>query len=437
MKSAESHRIVIVGGGVAGLDLASSLGRQARRGVGSNRPITVTLVDRHTTHVWKPMLHTIAAGTSDISQQQTPFIAHAIQAGFSYLPGTLSAVDRHAREIVLAPARSHDDRLLIPEQRIAYDTLVLALGSEADDFGTPGVANHCWRIDALDQAHAFNNELRLRMLQSFVMHEPLDIAIVGGGATGVELAAELVRLTELSEAYGAHGLSGRISITLIDSGDRLLAAFPEDISLQAIERLKSLAVKVMLRSRVKAATPDGFVLQDGSPVAATLKVWAAGVKAPDFLARVDGLESVAGNRLLVRPSLQCTNDPDIYAIGDCASVTLVENEKALAPTAQVASQQAEHLSRHLFPAILGKSLPPPFKHKDFGSLVSLSEYDAYGSLGRFGFFRGQTFYGRLAHFSHALLYRKHQIRIHGFWRGSAIFVVDLLSKRLRPGIRLD
>lgn len=437
MKSAESHKIVIVGGGVAGMDLASSLGRQARRGVGSSRSITVTLVDRHASHIWKPMLHTIAAGTSDISQQQTPFIAQAIQAGFSYLPGALSAIDRHAQEIVLAPARSPDDRLLIPEQRIAYDTLVLALGSEADDFGTLGVANHCWRIDALDQAQAFNNELRLRMLQSFVMHEQLDIAIVGGGATGVELAAELVRLTELSEAYGAHGLSGRISITLIESGDRLLAAFPEDISRQAMERLTSLNVKVMSRSRVRSAQPDGFVLQDGTHVAATLKVWAAGVKAPGFLAGIDGLESGAGNRLVVRPSLQCTNDSDIYAIGDCASLTLPGKEKALAPTAQVASQQAGHLSKYLFPAILGKSAPPPFKHNDFGSLVSLSEYDAYGSLGRFGFFRGQTFYGRLAHFSHAMLYRKHQIRVHGFWRGSAIWLVDLLNKGLRPGIKLD
>ncbi|MBP0624109.1 NAD(P)/FAD-dependent oxidoreductase [Cupriavidus consociatus] len=428
------QRIVIVGGGVAGLEVATALGRRFSRG---NGKASITLIDRDSAHVWKPMLHTIAAGTRDIFQPQTVYLAQARDAGFAYQLGELCGIDRTTRELLLAPLHAPDGRLLVPARRIPYDALVIAVGSEANDFGTPGVAAHCFRIDSRLQADAFNREVRIRMLQCLAQDGTLSIGIVGGGATGVELAAELVQLVESAAAYGAQSLASRLSITLIESGPRLLAAFPEDISAATLVRLESIGVRVRTATRVTEATADGFSLEGGGQVAATIKVWAAGVKAPGFLAQVDGLETTRGHQLVVQPSLQSTRDPHIFAIGDCASLRLPGTERPLPPTAQVAHQQAQHLIRHLPGAVLRDEPIPAFVYRDFGSLVSLGDYDAYGSLGKFGLFKGVTIRGRLAQLSHTMLYRSHQSRLYGFWRGGLLWLVDRLNARLRAPIRLD
>lgn len=430
----QRKKIVIVGGGVAGIEIATTLGR--RWGKNPGAPV-VTLIDRDSAHVWKPMLHTIAAGTRDISQQQTPYLAQARDAGFDYQPGDMCGLDRQKRVIRLAPLHTPDGRLIVPARQIVYDTLIMAVGSEANDFGTPGVEEHCFRIDSRKQADSFQREVRIRILQSIADGRNLSIAIVGGGATGVELAAELVQLVEVAKAYGTPIVVNRIGITLIESGPRLLQAFPEDISQATRTRLEHIGIAVMTGSRVQAVTERGFDLGDGETVDASLRVWAAGVKAPAFLADLDGLETTRGNQLVVLPSLQTTRDPNIFAIGDCASLTLPQAERQLPPTAQVAHQQAQHIIRHLPGAVLhGKQLPD-FAYRDFGAIVSLAEYDAFASLGKFGFFKGATLRGRLAQLSHAMLYRSHQARVYGFWRGGLVWLVDRLNARLRGTIRLD
>jgi len=438
MANEKPQQIVVVGGGVAGLEIATALGRRWQRQRSRHQAVpTITLVDHDSAHVWKPMLHTVAAGTTDISQQQTTYIALARDAGFTYQPGALTGLDRTMRELLIAALHAPDGRLLAPPRRLSYDALVIAVGSQANDFGTPGVAEHCLTIDSRRQADAFNREVRIRMLQCLGQDGDLSIAIVGGGATGVELAAELVQLTETSVAYGMQGLAERITITLIESGPRLLAAFPEDISAATRIRLEELGIRVITGARVTAATSDSFVLGDGRELSASLKVWAAGVKGPDFLAHLDGLETTSNNQLSILPSLRTTRDPNIYAVGDCASLTLPGSERPLPPTAQVAHQQAQHLINHLPGVLQHGRVSPDFVYHDFGSLVSLGDYDAYGSLGKLGLFKGRTIRGRLAQFSHVMLYRSHQARLHGFWRGSLLWLVDRLNARLRASIRLD
>ncbi len=425
-------RVVIVGGGVAGLEIATALGKQRLP-----HNASVTLVDADSAHVWKPMLHTIAAGTRDLAQQQTTYLAQATDAHFAFQPGAMSGLDRERQEIILNPIITDDGRELVPARRIGYDKLIIAIGSGANDFGTPGVLEHCYMIDSRRKADDFNQEIRLRMLRSMTDGKTLQVAIVGGGATGVELAAELVQLSESAEAYGALGKAAKFQIVLIESGPRILASFPEEISAATQKRLAALGVTVLLNRKVQAAQADGLVLDGEELIPAGLSVWAAGVKAPAFLSTL-GLPTTRGHQLIVNDDLQ-TADPNIYAVGDCASYTLPGESTPLPPTAQVAHQQARYVIE-LLPKVLdsphayaGKG----FAYRDFGALVSLANYDAYGSLGKFGLFNGGLIKGRMAMLSHIWLYRSHQARLYGFWRGGLLWLVDLINSRLRPSIRLD
>jgi NADH dehydrogenase len=422
------HRIVVVGGGIAGLELVTRLPRNSGK-----ISCAVTLVDREPAYVWKPMLHTVAAGTSDVSQQETHFIAQARDRDFHFEPGELKGLNREARKVHLGPLTIKGRRIL-PERDIPYDTLILAVGSQANDFGTPGVREHCLMIDSRSQALDFNREVQARMLESFAARSTLSIAVVGGGATGVELAAELIQLTEIAGHYGAAELSGQVKVILIESGGRLLRAFPDRVAAAARERLERLGITVLTGARVAAAEPGGFRLAGGTLIDADLKIWAAGVKASDVCSSLDGLELTANNQIVVSPTLQ-TRDSSIFAIGDCSSVRLGDAGQPLPPTAQVAHEQADHLIRHLPGWLEGKALPP-FTYRDFGSIVSLGGYGAYGSLGRFGLFKGGFIRGRVAQLGHILLYRSHKGRLHGFWRGGLIWLADMINSFVRPRLRL-
>lgn len=422
---------MIVGGGIAGLFLATKLGDR----LGRTDQASVTLIDRSPAHIWKPMLHTIAAGTRDVQQQQVIYLAHARDHGFTYQPGEMCGLDRNSRSVHLAELRTPDGDSILGPRSINYDVLVLAIGSRANDFGTPGVKEHCHFIDSQTQAEAFNAALRTRIFRSVVQDEPLRVAIVGAGATGVELAAELSHLLEIASSYGDPAVRERLNLTLLESGPRVLGAFPPAISESSEQQLKQIGFRVLTNTRVTAAEPEGFRYSDGLLAPADLMVWAAGVKAPDFMSGLDGLETNRSNQILVRPTLQAWHDDRIFVLGDCASLTLPGNERPLPPTAQVATQQAGHLARHLPQSLTGGTLPN-FTFQDFGSLVSLSDYNAFGTLGRFGFFRGGFIRGRFAQFSHAMLYRQHQQALHGFRRATLLWTVERINGLVQPKIRM-
>lgn len=425
-------RIVVVGGGVAGLEIATQLGRK----LGRAGRAEVTLLDRDSVHVWKPMLHTIAAGISDMHREQLPFVAQAAAQGFTYQPGEMGGLDRDRRVVQVNPLEFPDGRVLLGARELPYDILILALGSSANDFGTPGVAEHCHFIDSRVQSDNFNREARAQILKALARDTKLSIAIVGGGATGVELAAALVQLTDAAAAYGIKDLPSRIGLSLLEAGPRLLPVFPERVSAAVQEQLQSLGVDVRTDCKVSAAEPEGYRLADGQLLEATLKVWAAGVKAPAFLSDLPGLETTSNHQLIVRPSLQTTHDECVFAVGDCASLIPAGQDRPLPPTAQVAHQQAQHLVRYL-PAWLDGTELPAFAYRDFGALVSLGRYNAFGTLGRYGFFRGGFIRGRFAQLSHMMLYRSHQVRLHGLGKGTLIWLADQLNAAIQPRIRLD
>ena len=427
----EPFRIVVVGGGVAGLMVATRLGQE----LGRQRLARVSLVDRSWTHVWKPMLHTFAAGTWNLHEQRVQFVTHALANHFEYIPGSLDAIDREARRIRLAPLQQAGEAIA-GARELQYDVLILAFGSSANDFGTPGIAEHCHFIDSQDQADAFNARLRAHVVRCFVNDATIDIAIVGGGATGVELAAELSRMVELAAGYGKSDLRRRLRVTLLESGPRILNAFPERVSVSAAAQLKALGVDVRAGVKVMGADVEGFLLDGGERIAAELKVWAAGIRASANL-KQSGLELNRARQIVVEPNLIAKGEAFIFAIGDCASLVPRGCERALPSTAQVANQQALHLIRHL-PAWLLEGEPvPQFRFRDLGALVSLSSYNAYGTLGRFGFFSARFVKGQFARLSHALLYRRHQLSLHGPARAALLWLAERINALVQPDIRVS
>ena len=229
----EVPRVVVVGGGVAGLILATRLGHL----LGHRGLARVSLIDRSWIHVWKPMLHTFAAGTWNLYEQQVQYVAHARTHHFEYIPGQLDAIDRAARRIRLAPSQMAGETIA-GARELGYDVLILAFGSRANDFSTPGVVEHCHFIDSPDQADAFNAQMRAHVVRSFEQGGNIDIAIVGGGATGVELAAELCRMVELAAGYGEADIRRRLRLTLLESAPHILNAFPE-LSASAASQLRA------------------------------------------------------------------------------------------------------------------------------------------------------------------------------------------------------
>ncbi len=436
-RSGDTHRIVIVGGGAGGLELATRLGRKhGRRG-----RIEVVLVDRTRTHMWKPLLHAVAAGSLNIHEEQLDYLYQARWNDFEFCRGPMTGLDRITREIVVGEVRGDDGELVLPERRIAYDTLVIAVGSLSNDFGTPGVAENAYKLDAAWEAHLFHRKL-VNSCFSTNYHLPgagkaLNIAIVGAGATGVELAAELHNTTRVLAAYGLRNLDPdqHIRITLIEAGPRILPGLSEGLSASVTKVLEGLGVVVRQMVRVTEVTPNTIQTAAGEIIPADLTVWAAGIRAPAFLREIDGLETDRINRLVTNACLQTTRDENIFALGDCAAVPAEDGKGTLAPRAQVAHQQASHLVRSLAARARGEA-PTPFRYKDFGSLVSLGHSSTLGNL--MGFIRGKgiRIEGMVASFMYWSLYRSHLMALHGFWKTALDTVTGWLRRQTDPHVKL-
>jgi NADH dehydrogenase len=266
----------------------------------------------------------------------------------------------------------------------------------------------------------------------------LQVAIIGAGATGVELAAELHKATRTLVSYNLERIDPErdIRIHLIEAGPRILPALPERIAASAHELLARLGVRVHTGARVTAVRAEGVVLDGGTLLPAELVVWAAGVKAPAFLAKLDGLETNRLNQLVVGPTLQTTTDPDVYAIGDCAAAPWLGREGVtVPPRAQAAHQQASHLVAQMRRRLDGKPLEP-WRYRDFGSLVSLGEYSTVGNL--MGALVGGNLWveGLFARAMYRSLYTMHQVALHGWWKTSLGSASRALTRSTGPRVKL-
>jgi NADH dehydrogenase len=268
--------------------------------------------------------------------------------------------------------------------------------------------------------------------------EQLTVAIIGAGATGVELAAELHNTTRQLVAYGLDRIDPEkdIRIIVIEAADRILPALPAALSQAAHDLLLGLNVHVHTSARVAEVLPDGVRLASGETIPAELVVWAAGVKAPDVLKELDGLETNRINQLVVTATLQTTRDENIFAVGDCAACPWVGKEGALVPPrAQAAHQQASHVLKQIGRRLEGKPLAE-WRYRDFGSLVSLGEYSTVGNL--MGALTGGSLFiqGRFARLMYLSLYKMHELALHGFWKVGLDTLARLITRRTEPHVKL-
>lgn len=438
MTAAQAHRIVIVGGGAGGLELATRLGDT----LGRRGRAHVTLIEKARSHFWKPHLHEIAAGSMDLHAHATDYLAQSHWHHFRYRVGEMVGLDRQRRVVLVGAVHDEDGALVSPGYERPYDTLVLAVGSQTHDFGTPGVAEHAIALETPAQAQRFHRRLVNACLRAHMQDGPLapgqlQVAIIGAGATGVELAAELHKATRTLVSYNLERIDPErdIRIHLVEAGPRILPALPERISAAATALLERLGVRVRTGAPVTAVHAEGIDLAGGERLPAELVVWAAGVKAPTFLAGLAGLETNRLNQIVVRPTLQTTRDDDVFALGDCAAAPWLGRDAVVPPRAQAAHQQASHLARQLERRLRG--LPPePWRYRDFGSLVSLGEYSTVGNL--MGALVGGNLWveGLFARWMYLSLYKMHQVALHGWWKTALGSASRLLTRSTEPRVKL-
>jgi NADH dehydrogenase len=431
------HKIIVVGGGAAGLELVTGLGDS----LGKGGQADVSLVDRTRTHLWKPLLHAVAAGSMDPGEHELDYLAQAHWHGFHYRYGEMTGLDRAAKEIRLAPTFDDEGRQITPPRSFRYDTLVIAVGSVTNDFGTPGAAEHAVPLETAQQAVRFNRRLVNACIRANAQDEPvrpgqLHVAIIGAGATGTELAAELHHTVREVVTYGLEKIDPEkdIRIILIEAGDRILPALPPRIAEATLDLLKRLGIDVRTGARVSEVRADGVRLASGDFVPSELVIWSAGVKAPDFLQNLDGLEVNRLNQLVVTPTLQTTKDPDVFAIGDCAAAPRGDGQ-TVPPRAQAAHQEAAHLRTQLGRRLEGKPLEA-FVYRDFGSLVSLGRYSTVGSLMGFLAGKGMFIEGLFARLMYKSLYKMHQVALHGGAKTLVGAIGRGLSRRAEPVVKL-
>jgi len=441
------HHIIIVGGGAGGLELATKLGNK----LGKKKKAAITLIDSTLTHLWKPLLHEVAAGSLNSYEDELGYLVQSHWHHFRFRLGRMDQLDRKKQEVSLAPTLDNEGNEYIPRRTFCYDTLVIAVGSTTNDFGIPGILEHCMFLDTRKEADHFHQYLFRSFYTAHAQKEPLrdgqlHIAIAGAGATGVELSAELHESAYQLAEFGLDEVKPDtdVKITIVEASDRILPALPPKLSEKTTRALEKLNVETCTNTRITEATADGFKTESGKFIPAEIKVWAAGIKAPDFLKNIDGLETNHINQLVVKSTLQTTLDDNIFAFGDCAACPLVTHSdpdgtnETVPPRAQAANQQATMLVKSMQLRLKGEISLPEYKYVDFGSLVNLSSYSTVGNLmGNLSKLSGSVMIeGIIARLVYMSLYKMHQMALHGLIRVGLSTLANVFTRKAKPRMKL-
>jgi NADH:ubiquinone reductase (H+-translocating) len=368
------HRVVVVGSGFAGLFAIKRLRRA---------PVDVTVIDRTTHHLFQPLLYQVATGIlseGEIAPPIRDILRHQRNASVVLAEVTGIDVDAHAVT----------SRTLAGERVIPYDSLIVAAGAGSSYFGHDEFADEAPGLKTIDDAL----ELRARIFGAFEMAEMEDdpaaraswltFAIVGGGATGVEMAGQIAELARNSLRSNFRRIDlSQVRIVLVDGLPRLLSAYSERLSDKAAAELRRLGVEIHLGVLVSGVDRFGLDLEHGNPdlrrIEARTKVWAAGVRASPLsrlLADATGAKLDRGGRIKVAPNCSLPGHDDVYVVGDMMSLA------GLPGLAEVAMQSGRHAAVEISRRLSGKLEPRPFAYRDLGSLAAVSRSFAVAQRGR-------------------------------------------------------
>ena len=358
-------QVVIVGAGFGGLQAARALRRA---------PVQVTVIDRRNHHLFQPLLYQVA--TADLSPAD---ISAPIR----------SVLRRHRNtEVLLAEVTGVDvvgHRVLLGNRSVAYDYLVLATGAQHSYFGHDAWERFAPGLKTLTDATAIRRQILLAFEEAEAEPDPtvqqalLTFIVVGGGPTGVELAGAIAGLAHKSlvrDFRRIHPASARV--LLVEAAPRLLAAFPETLARKAQQALEGLGVEVRTRAPVEQVD-DGSILMAGEHVPARTVIWAAGVQASPAGAWLGAQVDRAG-RVIVERDLTAPGHPEIFVIGDTASLT--EQDKPLPGVAPVAMQEGRYVARVIRRRVAGTTESIPFHYREKGNLATVGRSFAIADLGR-------------------------------------------------------
>ena len=360
-------RVVIVGGGFGGLQAAKAL---------ADAPVQVTIVDRRNHHLFQPLLYQVATAAlspADIAQPIRSVLRH--QSNVDVVLAGVDAIDVAAKEIILDEEQQ--------ARRLPYDYLILAAGANHAYFGHDEWAANAPGLKTLEDAV----DIRRRILLSFeeADREPdlarrkalMTFVVVGGGPTGVEMAGAIAEIARFSLARDFRHIDTRDArVILIEAGTQLLAAFPDRLSRRSLQDLERLGVDVRFGKPVTAIAPNAVTLGD-EIISANTIVWAAGVQASP-LGRSLGVELDRAGRVLVNPDLTVPGHPEIFAIGDMASLQDARG-RPLPGVAQVAMQQGAWAAANIVRAIEGKPARP-FGYRDLGNMATIGRNSAVADI---------------------------------------------------------
>jgi len=374
---AAPHRVLVVGGGFAGLYAARGL---------RDAPVAVTLVDRRNHHLFQPLLYQVATGSLTAGEIAPPlrWILRR-QRNATVVLADVESIDLDARSIVALGADGH-------RHELPYDTLVVAAGAETNYFGHDGWSASAPGLKSVEDAI----EIRGRVLGAFeaaeLERDPaareawLTFVVVGGGPTGVELAGQIAELArDTLRRDFQHVDTTRARVVLADAAPHLLAGYSARLQARAVRDLRQLGVEVRLGVPVDAVDETGASL-GGERLAARTVIWAAGVRASGLaraLAEATGTPQVGGGRLAVGPDLTLRGRPEVLALGDMVAIDGV-------PGVAPAAMQMGRYAAATIAARLAGTPAPAFRYRDKGTLATIGRNRAVGQV------RGVGLHGRLA-----------------------------------------